>query len=145
MHSQRTPSGEIRNTDASRSNSTGEVSSVMCLRSSMPAPLPAITYNHPSCPRKIVCAAWSPPALMNQRLSGPVPFEYLDPVSADCIQGVVLDQQTLGPAPPQPGRDDLERVEHPVPVPVDQSPHRVAISHQQPAFAVERHRVTPPG
>src|SRR5207302_1439933 len=42
MHSHFLPSGEMRNTDASRSNMTGEVSSVMCLRSSIPAPLPAM-------------------------------------------------------------------------------------------------------
>ena len=38
----RAPSGEMRNTDASRSNRTGDVCSVICLRSSMPAPLPAM-------------------------------------------------------------------------------------------------------
>ena len=42
MHSHFAPSGEMRNTEASRSNITGEVSSVICLRSSMPAPLPAM-------------------------------------------------------------------------------------------------------
>ena len=41
-HSQRLPSGEMRNTDASRSARAGELFSVMCSRFVRPAPFPAI-------------------------------------------------------------------------------------------------------
>jgi hypothetical protein len=84
----------------------------------------------------------SDPALVNEFLAGPIPFENLNTVAADGIERVIVNQQSLRPAPAETGCDDFKRIEHAIAVFVDESSHRIPIADQQPPFAVEGQRVT---
>ncbi|PYJ87636.1 MAG: hypothetical protein DME22_00890 [Verrucomicrobia bacterium] len=87
----------------------------------------------------------SDPPLVNQRAAGAIPFKHLNPVAADCVEPVLIDQQPLRPAPAQSGRDDFVRIENTVAIFVDQPSHRIAVADQQSPFAIECQRVTPAG
>ena len=71
-----------------------------------------------------------------------IPFKHLDPIAADRVQPVAVNQQSLRPAPAESGRDDLEGIEDAVAVLIDKPAHRVAVADQQPPLAIERQGVT---
>ena len=76
-------------------------------------------------------------ALGNERAAGTIPFKHLNPVTADRVKPVVINQQPLRPAPAQAGGDHLERIEHAVTVLVAEPAHCIPIAHEQSSLAVE--------